>query len=79
MFPLKEVIKNNKLAVTISVFILIFTIIHVHKPSILYNNDGSFRIFGVGYRHKTVIPIWLISIVLAILCYIFISFYLANA
>ena len=35
MFPLKEVIKSNKLAVTISVFILIFTIIHVHKPSIL--------------------------------------------
>lgn len=79
MFPIKKTIQENKLGVTILIFVLIFTVIHVGKPSILYNEDGSFRIFGVGYRHKTVIPIWLISIILAILCYIFISFYLANA
>jgi hypothetical protein len=38
--------------------------------------DGSFREFGVGYKNKTVIPIWVVSIIIAILCYLAISYYL---
>jgi hypothetical protein len=49
------------------------------QPGFLYDSDGSFRVFGVGYRHKTVIPIWVVSIVLAILCYLAVSYYLAYA
>jgi hypothetical protein len=40
------------------------------KPSVMYNEYGEIRPFGLGYSHKTVIPIWLFSIVLAILCYL---------
>ncbi len=47
------------------------------KPRLLYDTDGSFRQFGVGYRHKTVIPIWLVSIILAIFSYIAVLYYLA--
>ncbi len=46
------------------------------KPSFIYENDGSFRQFGLGYKKKTVIPIWLITIILAILSYVFILYYL---
>ena len=67
----------NKLAVTVSIFLIIFTIIHMLKPTIMYNEDGGFRPFGVGYRHKTVIPIWLVSILVAIFSYLGVLYYLA--
>ena len=67
---LKSIVRYNKLSITILLFLILFTIIHTIKPSLLYNPNGSFREFGVGYRQKTVIPIWIVSIVLAILCYL---------
>jgi len=39
------------------------------EPNFIYNNDGSLRQFGVGFKKRTVIPLWLISIILAILSY----------
>lgn len=79
MDSLKLLVRKNRLQFTITLFLILFTSIHISKPSILYEQDGSFRKFGVGYRRKTVIPIWLISIFVAILSYVFISFYLAKA
>jgi hypothetical protein len=45
------------------------------KPDFLYNKDGSIREFGVGYKNKTIFPVWLLSIVLGILCYVTILAY----
>jgi hypothetical protein len=73
---LKGFIRYHKLNVTILLFLILFTILHLVKPGIIYDKDGCFRDFGVGYRHKTVIPIWAVSIVLAILSYLAISYYL---
>ena len=42
----------------------------------LYNNDGSLREFGVGYKNKTILPLWLFSIVLGILTYVLVLYYL---
>ena len=67
---LKSIVRYNKLTITILLFLALFSIIHVLKPGLLYNPDGSFREFGVGYRQKTVIPIWIVSIILAVLCYL---------
>ena len=60
---IREFILDNKLAIAVCIFLAFFFSIHMLKPSFVYNKDGSFREFGVGYRHKTVIPIWLVSIV----------------
>jgi hypothetical protein len=46
------------------------------KPGFLYNHDGTLRTFGVGYKNKTVIPVWLLAIALAILSYLGILYYL---
>jgi len=73
---LKSIVRYNKLAITIILFLILFSIIHTLKPGLFYNADGSFREFGVGYRQKTVIPIWIVSIILAILCYLIILNYL---
>jgi hypothetical protein len=73
---IKGFVRYYKLNIVIFLFLVLFTIIHLLKPGLIYDKDGSFREFGVGYRHKTVIPIWIVSIVLAILCYIAVSYYL---
>jgi len=73
---LKGFIRYHKLNVTIFLFLVLFTLVHLLKPGLVYEKDGSFRDFGVGYRHKTVIPIWVVSIVLAILSYLAVSWYL---
>lgn len=74
---MKQFIYQNKLNITIFLFFILFSIIHNIQPELLYNKDGSFREFGVGFKHKTVIPIWLISIILSIISYITVLSYLA--
>ena len=65
----------NHLTVSIILFILGFSIVHLVKPNIIYNEDGSLREFGVGYRRKTIIPLWLVVFILAI-CSYYAAFYL---
>jgi hypothetical protein len=68
--------RENALFASITIFIIIFVIINYYKPLFLYNNDGSIREFGIGYKNKTILPIWLFSIILGILSYIGIMYYL---
>jgi len=69
-------IRQNITSVSIVLFVILFITVQLVKPSIIYNNDGSLRQFGLASRKKTVLPIWLITIFLAILCYLFILYYL---
>ena len=62
-------IKSNIILSSVLIFMFLFMIIIISKPSIIFNNDGTFRNFGIGYSKKTVTPIWLISIILAIISY----------
>jgi hypothetical protein len=59
----------NHLTIAILLFIIMFTIIHFVKPVLLYNTDGTLRQFGIGYRKRTVVPLWLVVILLSILCF----------
>lgn len=70
-------IRNNITLFAILIFVSIFTSINFIKPSFLFNNDGSIREFGVGYKNKTIMPIWLLSIILGIFSYLFVMYYLA--
>ena len=60
----------NHLGISILLFIFVFGLIVWIQPSFIYNKDGSLRQFGVGYRKKTVFPLWLVVFILAIFCYI---------
>jgi len=72
---LHHFIKNNQTLVSIILFLIIYFIIQYDKPLFLYNINGTIRDFGVGYKNKTILPVWLLSFVLGILCYIFIKYY----
>jgi hypothetical protein len=71
-------IRENKPLVSIILFVIIFSSIQMMKPACFYNKDGSIREFGVGYRNKTILPIWLLSLVLGILCYLAVLYYVST-
>ncbi len=71
-------IRNNPVLISIILFMVIFGLIIMWKPSFLFKNDGSIREFGVGYRNKTILPIWLLVVILGILSYVFVLYYLAQ-
>ena len=60
---------QNNVLVSITIFVILFGAIFWTKPLFLFKSDGSIRTFGVGYRNKTIFPIWLLSLVLGILTY----------
>ena len=74
----KQFIRKNVPMVSIILFIIIFGMIQMLKPSFLYNPDGSLREFGIGYKNKTILPVWLLSIVLGILSYVVVLFYITK-
>jgi len=71
---MNSLIKQNKAGISIVIFLIIFFVVYRAKPAIFYESDGALRQFGIGYKHKTVVPLWLFAIVLSILVYIVINF-----
>ena len=74
----RNFIRDNITSVSIGLFVIIFASIQLLKPSFLYYKNGSIREFGIGYQNKTILPIWLLSIVLGILCYLIVMYYIAH-
>jgi len=73
----RRFIRRNITSIAIIIFIALFCAIQIYSPSFLYNEDGSLREFGIGYKKKTVLPNWVIALVLSILSYLFVLYYLA--
>ena len=70
MNTLKTMIRNNLAGAAILLYTIVFMLVQYINPSFIYNDDGSLREFGVGYSNKTILPIWLVAIVLGILSYV---------
>jgi len=73
----RNYIRENITLVAVVLFIIIFGSIQLTKPACFYNRDGSIREFGIGYKNKTILPIWLLSIILGIFCYLAVMYYVA--
>jgi hypothetical protein len=74
----KNYIREHITLISIILFVFMFGLIVMIKPAFLYNKDGSVREFGIGYKNKTILPIWLLSLVLGIVSYLIVMFYLAS-
>lgn len=74
----KTYIRENITLIAVIIFVIIFGIIQMMKPACFYNKDGSIREFGIGYRNKTILPIWLLSLILGILCYLAVLYYVNS-
>ncbi len=73
----RKLIRNNVASFAIVLFIVLFIIFQITSPSFLYDSDGGLRVFGLGTKKKTILPIWLLTIFLAILSYLFVLYYLS--
>lgn len=70
--------KLNRLFLVILIYICLYGIIVLFQPEIIFNNKfNCLRQFGVGYKQTTILPLWLVSIIFAILSY-FIVLYLLH-
>jgi len=72
----RSFMKKHIISFSVLLFVAIYLIINHIKPSFLYTNEGALRQFGLGYKNKTVIPLWLIAIIAAILSYTIILYWL---
>ena len=69
-------IRNNINSFSIIIFLILFVCLNYSQPSFIYNKNGSLREFGLGQTRKTILPIWLLSIVLGILSYLIVLYYI---
>ena len=72
----KTILQNIK-SIYMLIYVSIFIGIILTKPVFLFNDDGSVKEFGLSNIHKTVLPLWLIIIGIAILSYMAVLYYLA--
>ena len=70
-------IRKNITLCSIIIFIIAYSSIVYIQPGLIYNGDGSLREFGLNSSKKTVIPVWLLAILLALSSYFIVMYYLA--
>lgn len=73
---MKAYVRKNILYISIIIFLILFYILVLTKPTFLFDNDGSVKHFGVGHTTKTVLPLWFIALCLGILSYMMVLYYL---
>ena len=69
-------IRKNITSISILLFVFIYVIVQYIQPQFLYDKKGRIRLFGIGRKKKTILPIWLLTIILAIFSYLFVLYYL---
>ena len=73
---LRQFILNNKMLVSLVLFLILFAILLTYKPTLIFDKNGKPREFGIGYKNKTILPFWLMVIILAIVSYFCILYYI---
>ena len=61
---------NTRLLYSIVFFILLITLVHMSKLSVIFDKDGKLRQFGIG-DNKTMFSFGVFTVVLAILSFYF--------
>ena len=64
-----QMIRKNATTISIALFAIVYLLLSTYKPGFLFSKDGSLREFGVGQTNKTILPLWLVSLLLGILSY----------
>jgi hypothetical protein len=76
MNVIRDSFRNNITFISTLLFIMIYLVINYFKPLIFYKKNGLLREFGIGYKNKTILPCWLLTILLSILSYFSILYFI---
>ena len=72
----RNFLQTNVVLVAIILYIILYGVVILAQPSFLYKSDNTLRQFGVGYRNKTILPMWLFAFILGIISYVAVIYYL---
>tara|TARA_Y100000287_G_scaffold185518_1_gene188986 strand:+ start:1762 stop:2007 length:246 start_codon:yes stop_codon:yes gene_type:complete len=73
----RNFIRRNITSVAIIIFIVVYSFIVLSKTPLIFNKDGSLREFGVGYSTRSVLPAWLVAILISIISYFSVLYYIS--
>lgn len=71
-----QFVKGNIQLISIVLFLLFFILLITIRPSLVFDKNGKPRQFGIGYKNKTICPIWLMVIIFGILSYFLVLYYI---
>jgi len=60
---------NNNIKMAIILFVLVCFGLYYIKPSFMFNNDRTFKQFGLS-KDKTIYPFWLVTLLMGIVIYL---------
>ena len=66
-------ISGNTIHISILLYLLTMIVIWILKPNMIFNKKGEAKEFGVGRNDRTILPLWLVAILVSILTYYFVS------
>jgi len=75
----KIFIQNNITMFAMLLFFIFYILIIFIKPSFIFNTTGCLRDIGNGYKKKTVVPLWLMAILIAIMSYVLLLVFLNRS
>ena len=62
--------KASKLFLAIFLFMFLYLLLNIIQPEFVFENKmNKTRQFGVGYKKTTILPLWLMAVLLAIISY----------
>jgi hypothetical protein len=68
-------LNQHVFSVVILIYVVLYLVINQIKPEFIFNNtEDNLRQFGVGYKEKTIFPLWLVAIILAIFSYFIVCY-----
>ena len=68
---------TNRLFMILMVYFIAYGLIVWFKPGIVFDpSKKTLRPFGVGYKNTTILPLWLISILLALFSYFVVLYFI---
>ena len=62
---------NSNNVIHFSIILYIFTIVTlwIVKPRLIFNENNKLKEFGIGRYNKTILPFWLVVILVSIMSY----------
>jgi len=68
--------RNHVVSLSIILFMITFCLVRQLAPSLLYDKNGNIRQFGIGYKERTVVPVWLFALIISVLSYVAVRYYI---
>ena len=73
----REFVRKNVPLVSLIIYIILYGILIFSRPHLIYNKNGTIRNFGIGYSTRSILPIWLLAIIIAIMSYFAVLYYVS--